>query len=262
MQKLLFLFIGLFLTVNLTAQNHKEIPGVKNCIGKEFSVVAWVLYDTAGQANITEAQVQAAIDNLNVPFDEICVSFNLCQYNELPNSRQSKTRVGIEDVEITTIHRVKNVINIYFVEEVISDASQTIAQLGDTVLPDLNNPLTNGIFVPKGAAGDGATLAYALGRYFGLLYTHFGGDELADASNCATAGDKVCDTPADPGGGDFNCHLIYSSNNPTLDANGHYYVPDVCNFMSWYGTNCRSSFTNEQYNIMSEVILKGRSYLW
>jgi hypothetical protein len=262
MQKLYFLVLGVVFSSVLKAQDHKNIPGVNDCIGKNFSVVAWVLHDTIGQANMTQTDVQTAIDDLNGPFADICVSFNLCQYNELPNARQSKTRQDIEDKEIATIHQVKNVINIYFVEEVIADASQTIAQQGDTILPDLNDPLTNAIFIPKGSATDGATIMYALGRYFGLNYTHFGGDELADASNCATAGDKICDTPADPGGSSTNCHLYYHPTSPSLDANGHYYVPDVCNFMSWYTPSCRSSFTNEQYNVMSEVILKGRNYLW
>lgn len=262
MQKIFILLIGvIFVNVSL-AQNHKKIPSIDNCIGKNFSVVAWVLEDTMGMANITQGAVQVAINDLNASFGDICVSFNLCQYTVLPNARQTKTRIGIEDKEISTIHQVNNVINIYFVEEVIADASLTIAQLGDTILPNLNNPITNAIFVPKGTATDGSTINYALGRFFGLQYTHFGGDELADASNCATAGDEICDTPADPGGTASNCHLSYSSMSPNLDANGHYYVPDVCNFMSWYSAGCKSSFTNEQYNKMSDVILKGRNYLW
>lgn len=262
MQKIFLLLLGvIFVNVSL-AQNHKDIPSVNNCVGKNFSVVAWVLKDTAGQENITQANVQAAIDDLNTSFGDICVSFNLCQYNVLPNARQTKTRKDIEDKEISTIHQVNNVINIYFVEEVISDASKTIVQLGDTIVPDLKDPLTNAIFVPKGTATDGATINYALGYFFGLQYTHFGGDELADASNCSTAGDKICDTPADPGGADIACHLAYHPTSPSLDANGHYYVPDVCNYMSWYSAACKSSFTNEQYNKMADVILKGRNYLW
>jgi hypothetical protein len=262
MQKIFFLIIGVIFVNVSVAQNHKNIPSVYNCIGKNFSVVAWVLKDTAGQANITQTNVQTAISDLNASFESICITFNLCQYNELLNSRQTKTRTDIEDKEISTIHQVKNVINIYFVEQVISNSSSIISQLGDTLLPNLNDPLTNAIFITKGDATNGASINYALGRFFGLQYTSFGGDELADASNCETAGDKICDTPADPGGLENSCHLTYNSTSPSLDANGHYYVPDVCNFMSWYSSSCRSSFTNEQYNKMADVILKGRNYLW
>ena len=263
MQKIFILLIGVFFASVSQAQSHKNVPSINDCVGKNFSVVAWVVEDTMGMANLTQGAVQTAIDDLNASFGDICVTFNLCDYTVLPNARQTKPNINSEAKEIATIHQVKNVINLYFVEEVIADASLTIAELGDTILPDLNNPLTNAIFVPKSTATDGATINYALGKFFGLNYTHFNGDELADASNCATAGDKICDTPADPGGTDDGaCHLSYHPTSPNLDANGHYYVPDVCNFMSWYSPGCRSSFTNEQYNKMAEVILKGRNYLW
>ena len=263
MQKILTLLLAIFYVSMSQAQNHKNVPSVNTCVGKSFSVMTWVIEDTMGQANLTQANVQVAIDDLNAAFDDVCVSFNLCDYTVLPNARQTEPKINNEDKEIATIHQVKNVINIYFVENVIADASLTIVELGDTILPDLNNALTNAIFLPKSTATDGATINYALGRFFGLNYTHFLGDELADASNCLTAGDKICDTPADPGGtADGACHLNYNSTSPNLDANGHYYVPDVCNFMSWYSTSCRSSFTTEQYNKIAEVILKGRNYLW
>ena len=66
----------IFVNVSL-AQNHKKIPSIDNCIGKNFSVVAWVLEDTMGMANITQGAVQVAINDLNASFGDICVSFNL-----------------------------------------------------------------------------------------------------------------------------------------------------------------------------------------
>ena len=263
MQKIFILLIGVFFASVSQAQNHKKVPSINDCVGKNFSVVAWVLEDTMARVNLTQADVQVAIDNLNTSFGDICVSFNLCDFTILPNARQTEPNLNSEAKEIASIHQLKNVINLYFVEKVIGDPSMTIEELGDTTLPDLNNPLTNAIFLPKANAKDGVTINYALGRFFGLYYTHFNGDELADASNCSIAGDKICDTPADPGGSeDGSCHLSYNSTSPILDLNGHYYVPDVCNFMSWYSPVCRSSFTIEQYNKMAEVILKGRNYLW
>ena len=263
MQKIFILFIGMIFASVSNAQNHQNIPSINDCVGKTFSVVAWVLEDTMGQANLTQADVQIAIDDLNASFEDICISFNLCDYTVLPNARQAHPNNNNENSEIATIHQTKNVINLYFCEICSGSPSKTFVELGDTALPDTITPLTNAIFVPKSTATDGSTINYALGRFFGLYYTHFVGDELANASNCSTAGDKICDTPADPGGtADASCHLSYQSPNSNLDANGHYYVPDVCNFMSWYSASCKSSFTTEQYNKMAEVILKGRNYLW
>ena len=47
------------------------------------------------------------------------------------------------------------------------------------------------------------TMVHEAGHYFTLFHTHgktnFGTtDELVDGSNCTTAGDDICDTPADP----------------------------------------------------------------
>ncbi len=49
------------------------------------------------------------------------------------------------------------------------------------------------------SAEDGATIAHEMGHYFGLLHTHetANGTELVNGTNCGTAGDLLCDTPAD-----------------------------------------------------------------
>ena len=112
MQKILTLLMAIFYISMSQAQNHKNVPSVNTCVGKSFSVMAWVIEDTMGQANLTQANVQVAIDDLNAAFDDVCVSFNLCDYTVLPNARQTEPKINNEDKEIATIHQVKNVINI------------------------------------------------------------------------------------------------------------------------------------------------------
>jgi hypothetical protein len=99
-----------------------------------------------------------------------------------------------------------------------------------------------------------------LGHYFDLDHTFSGeGIELANGSNCSTAGDGICDTPADPYVDtepvsdyvDGNCIFI----SKKKDVNGQFYDPDVSNIMGYY-QQCRClKFTHDQYAKMANHYL-------
>jgi len=123
------------------------------------------------------------------------------------------------------------------------------------------------IFVELACADDPVTqLAHHMGHLLGLHPTNYEGHtELVDGSNCATAGDRICDTPADPYGyirdesgswtttptpelEEYNrgCEFVWKE----LDDNGQFYNPIVSNIMSPYP--CKCQFTYEQYVKMAE----------
>lgn len=93
-----------------------------------------------------------------------------------------------------------------------------------------------------------SVIIHEMGHYFGLPHTHnFPGSELVDGSNCQTAGDGFCDTPADPninGKVDGNCEYI----GEEKDANGHFYLPPTNNYMSYSAPSCLREFSQEQTN--------------
>jgi hypothetical protein len=100
-------------------------------------------------------------------------------------------------------------------------------------------------------------MAHEMGHCLGLLHTHetSTGDELVDGSNCGSAGDELCDTPADPQLSSANVDdvtCVYFGTD--TDANGDMYNPDVTNTMSYAPFNCRGSFTNDQENRMHGVL--------
>ena len=146
---------------------------------------------------------------------------------------------------------------------------------------DINDRAIN-VIVYKGNAGCGATakhiyinvncsrtfqliLAHELGHVLGLPHTHGLGNtgvtaELVDGSNCDVAGDRFCDTPADP-------NLLNKVNANTCiytgtakDPNGQTYKPDVSNIMSYSMDACMNSFSNLQFEKARQVA-QARGYV-
>jgi predicted Zn-dependent protease len=129
-------------------------------------------------------------------------------------------------------------------------------QFGRTVVIDNNSfgatltpsPTSCTGFVPAAPYNKGRTLTHELGHFFNLSHTFQG----CDGSNCASSGDKVCDTPptdqprydcnaADnpptPGGG-----------NPPLSSCG--FLQLTMNYMDYVEDSCMYMFTAGQVTRM------------
>lgn len=97
------------------------------------------------------------------------------------------------------------------------------------------------------------SIVHEMGHILNLAHTHSAG-ELVNGSNCATSGDFVCDTPADPGlsGANVNSNCIYTGT--ATDANGDFYNPLTNNYMSYAPENCQNSFTQGQVERMTNYL--------
>ncbi len=224
------------------------------CFGKTLSITAHIISDSLGDYGLTEAQVLGSVATLNSWFAPICLSFEVCQFDYIPNYKYNRFEKPMDEAEVIALYSVPNTINIFY--------AQTVSRTPPTLVggyayfpggPDF-------IAIAKTSLG---SITHEMGHFFGLYHTfdtQFG-LELADGSNCATAGDLICDTPADPGGGNSpapDCQL-----SPyTQDANGQWYVPNIGNIMSYYTDDCTCGFTTEQYNRMASNYLNSRFYLW
>lgn len=148
-----------------------------------------------------------------------------------------------EGDNILQLNNVPNVVNAYFVDTAYGSSGGTIG--GYARFPWL---LPNDYFVVvnNSTAENGATVAHEMGHYFGLLHTFetANGVELVNGSNCGSAGDLLCDTPADGfhtfgDSSGFSCD--YSSGT---DANGDAYVSDETQIMSYNQPfSCVSNFS-------------------
>jgi hypothetical protein len=113
-----------------------------------------------------------------------------------------------------------------------------------------------------GVPEDRSTIAHELGHYFHLYHTQdkVGGTECPDGSNCASAGDKICDTAAAPrldqDNVDEQCQ--YTGNET---ACGDPYDPDICNHMSYAPKPCRDAFSLQQAAKARATLLNKRPEL-
>lgn len=87
-------------------------------------------------------------------------------------------------------------------------------------------------------------LPHEMGHYLNHYHTFdsVGDSELVDGSNCSTAGDFVCDTPADIAGvaGIAIDNCVYTGT--ATDAKGMVYKPDMKNLMSyWHTYGCHTN---------------------
>lgn len=256
---LLILYFILFV-VNSKAQNiHSgELNGIRGCAPKTASIVVHIVYDSLFERGISENNILSDVDSLNAHFEPICLQFRVCEFRYVNQNRWNRMIDEDRREEIADVHNRPNMINVYYSME-SSGGYLGYSPVGDTVVPS-KDELRDAIFLQKGGGKD--PMLYQFGNFFGLYPTAENqfGVELANGSNCETAGDKMCDTPADDGAGQVTPWCDFEIR--TQDSNGDYYTPDPCNAMSNYEVCSYKRFTKGQYNRMYEVAIKGRYYLW
>lgn len=243
-----FSFWGSALISQSGTKTNKDLP----CLNKTFQIHAHVFLDSLGVAIYTPEQLASDIEIANGAFAPICVDFNLCGIDTITNYEYDSLGTMEEQQELVNLFHKKNRINVYLISQF-----QDPDKCGEatTDLPQNNSVIWLKCF--------GGTLVHELGHLFGLSHT-FGGDEpeLVNGSNCETAGDKLCDTPADPYvinpliKWTDGCEFVHLKK----DANGQFYNPDTYNIMSYYPCACR--FTQQQFRLMAETYLSNKSNLW
>lgn len=216
---------------------------------------------TNGTGGLSSIDLQTAMDELNADYSPAAVQFYEC------------TRIFVNDDNyynlfwddrsaLASSNSVSNVVNIYHVEglydirvDSVGD-STTVSYCGVAPYPGGSD----NIFMKNSCTRNGTTLAHELGHYFSLNHTFHNNNELVDGSNCTTAGDRICDTNADPrASGSEVANCVYIGNE--TDPNGDTYNPPISNHMSYYSKPCRTLFTSGQLARIRYSAINDRSYL-
>ena len=216
--------------------------GQRVCIDIQFHVVR----NTDGSFAFTPPNENALLNVINQHFNPHHFYFSSVGINYIDNS--DYISLDSMDQEAIISNHNPNAINYYIVQEVIS-GSLSIAGKARSI-PETHLFIRNNYTLTT-------TSPHEVGHCLGLLHTHATsrGVETIGGFNCATAGDLVCDTPADPnltGNVGFGC--IYNG--------GGGYDPLTDNLMSYAPNSCRSNFTEGQefrmrHALANESILQG-----
>ncbi|MFN3403464.1 MAG: zinc-dependent metalloprotease family protein [Cytophagaceae bacterium] len=227
-------------------------------INKEFLVIAHILMDKDSVANISEAEINLAMGQVNSIFQPIGAKFTVCEFRYIYNYNYDILNEDL-DKELRVKYLVEKRINIFFVMNITDKPACGYADLGG--IDGYSSPA---IIIKKQTCATPITIAHELGHYFSLEHPFEtrNGLELADGSNCATAGDRICDTPADPyqkGEPEENyvtssCIFYYQEK----DSKGNYYDPDVTNIMGYYLKCACRRFTHQQYEKMANYYLSNK----
>ncbi len=227
-----------------THYTNRNLP----CIERKFHMYVHVALDSLRETNITTDKIKALIEKANVAFAPICISFDYCKIDTVIDYSFATINDRVEPELLRTRFQKHRRINLYLVDSLMmrSFSHRNGIQTEEYAM----------IIIPKTGQG----LIHELGHTFGLYHTfeqEFG-LELVDQSNCKTAGDFICDTPADPGNPENEqCNFYYL----LRDSNDDFYKTEIGNYMSHhYCAHC--FFTAEQYERMAQNYLSSPIKLW
>lgn len=255
------LLIFLFFSIDALCQHHpcgttsqdqlRTVEFVKNLQSQqnlsrsettdEVPIQVHIIGADNGLFAIDSQRVIDEIEILNDYFAAIQIEFVMCNDINYIFDNQLVTFVKHDSEWICDQVDVPNALNIYFAPHLEKSNEESICgYAGDF-------DIRPRIFVDNNCA-DGATLSHEFGHSFSLVHTHrtINGSEHASGNNCATAGDFLCDTPADPQLSNSIVNTNCEYTGTALDNEQNPYDPDTGNVMSYSRASCVNNFSGEQ----------------
>jgi len=227
-----------------------------------FNVAVDVLYCGTEKKEFLSKKIQQSFDRANAAFSGAAVRFQIdgnIHFNCDPQFSIFDKSAKTEEVlyQKYCLSKGEKRIHLFVVDNIINPFDAQDGELGYTYMPYYHRVFCREFIILSldGIVRDG-TLAHEMGHFFGLHHTH--GDEntfekeLVSGANCYSAGDSICDTPADPmlskkvayAGADCSCQYVGGDLDPNYEA----YHPLTDNIMSYTLDKCRTKFTAGQLN--------------
>lgn len=229
---------------------------------KRIPLRVGIIQEDTVDVEIKEIVIRRAIDNLNKSFD----GSNFLFYIERVDVIISKLK--LEDLSenfydpynaFSDKYDEPNILSIYIFNhrDEFCDITSTTISCGRTGgFSYVLSERTNNIVMSRFDISNIKVLAHEMGHFWGLYHTfeeaQFGKDNFSEA-NCHLLGDRICDTPPDPGP-IFEVYVNYVSCEvlSLKTEEGLEYKPHIENYMSYYKP-CylkEFSFTPGQLRVM------------
>jgi hypothetical protein len=276
MKKILFLLMTLIHT-NLSAQIIQQIDcGTKvtgkpiiftqeqkdklaNVINTPYTVKIFVTVfadDNGSNRATTDADVLRQVQNMANQYQPQNICFILGGIRQLNNSdlNDQDADDSTEKTELPPV-LVNGFLNI-FIHKALPGYNGNAYAIPNTYLSMSGSAMESLDFI--------GILAHEMGHCLGLYHTFepwrdkFGNptnkEKVArdgDCKNCTTAGDVLCDTPADDNGG-VNASCVYIGTGK--DACNTSYSPLTNNLMAYGDYSCITTFTNDQGDRMRSFL--------
>ena len=217
-----------------------------------------VVRETDSTGGLTIIDISFVMNTLNTYYFNSNIQFYECTSINYINNSTYFDFDQSQEAAIRAANDVTNVINIYYFNSITSSSGSSLC--GYTSFP----PGPDRVMMKNSCAINGSTIVHELGHYLSLYHTHGPTNtgtttELVNGSNCSSAGDDLCDTPADPNLSGLVSACQYTGT--ALDANGQSYVPDPTNIMSYSQKVCRTFLSAGQYNRANYSAINDRGYL-
>lgn len=226
---------------------YKSLQQKSSTVITSVPIKVHIIRTSLGTGGLSTTDLNDAIAVMNSYYANAFLEFFICEgINYIDNDNFYDFETD-DEASLISAHNVTDLINIYFTDNVeFSSNGSAFCGYAD---PPGNDDI---IVINNTCATNGSTLPHEMGHFFSLYHTHGLSnsvltDELVDGSNCDTAGDFICDTPADPLLSNANVTVDCNYIGTTLDANFMPFSPDTNNIMSYSRKDCRTSFSPEQY---------------
>ena len=245
-------YLKSFFTSFSSIASLSSIPSQKTTL----PVQVYIVRKSDGSGGISEAQVKQALSKVNQIFSGSSIQFDACNVITIDSDEYFNFDKKTSDVSLTSDNYDNGAINLYCVGT-LADKGKVIDSYGS--FPASNSFLA---VISESAAMSISPLAHQLGHLFGLLDTHESsfGPELASGVTCRSTGDLMCDTPADPGlSGKVDQNCNYTGTD--LDHRRDPYNPAVNNIMSSAPNHCRTTFSEDQLEVIYASYKKSMQHM-
>jgi hypothetical protein len=190
---------------------------------------------------VSPQRIQRALNILNEGLADSWIQFRIIGYDTVTLDATIKTLTNDayeQYYNLAAEHDLRDTCTLYLVDNE-EELCKNFSCARTSGFANVISETTNSVVIDKFFLDDYKILVHEFGHYFGLHHTaekYLFGPEKVDWSNCSTAGDRVCDTPADPG----ELYEVYVNYSGCLmegfreAGTGFEYHPMINNYMSYY----------------------------